>query len=81
MPHHSPKRSPTLNLDEAIAVLQADNTDCILMRVSGSVKIKRLVEDAQGKLNWQERDLILDCSVDLANKAAKSRPSEIEASR
>ena len=49
-----------MNLDEAISVLQADNSDCILMRVSGSVKIKRLAEDAQGKLNGMQRDILLD---------------------
>ena len=49
-----------MNLDEAISVLQADNSDCILMRVSGSVKIKRFAEDAQGKLNGMQRDVLLD---------------------
>jgi hypothetical protein len=73
-----------LNLDEAISVLQSDNSDCILMRVSGSVKIKLLAPDAQGKLNWMERDLVLDCAIDLANShagVARECAREIEASK
>jgi hypothetical protein len=60
-----------MNLAESIASLSSDNADLILMRVSGSIAIKRLDEATQGKLNWIERDEVVQGALDAATEKAK----------
>lgn len=59
-----------MTVTEAISVLTADQADLCLMRVSGSVQLKALDANAQGKLNWIQRDKILQDAVDAANEVA-----------
>lgn len=52
---------------DAIAQLNRDNDDLVLVRVAGSVAIQRL----EGQFNWIERDQILRAAVNAADQLEK----------
>lgn len=58
-----------MNLIEAQINVTSDNADLILMRVSGSVSVVRLEETLQGKLNWIERDEVMQKALSAAQAA------------
>lgn len=48
-----------MTISEAVAVLTSDNTDLVLIRVSGSVSIHVLDQELQGKLGHVEAKELL----------------------
>lgn len=59
-----------MNTPEMIAALKAGNGDVIMVRVGGSSRLAFLSDEAQGKLNWVEREELLKEFVEAANRRA-----------
>jgi hypothetical protein len=53
---------------DAVRWLQSSNDDLVLVRVSGSVQVRKLVPELQGKLAYSAADDMLDA----AEKAAQN---------
>ncbi len=52
-----------MNTSDAIAQLERNNDDVALMRVAGSVAIRKL----EGEINWVERDTLMELAMEVAD--------------